>query len=65
MLQVSEEHGVKWSDIIAVGDSEYDICKVRFSGIGVALCSDNYLLNSVADYRIDSKSFKRLLNFAE
>jgi HAD superfamily phosphoserine phosphatase-like hydrolase len=64
LIQVAEKYGIDLSNIIAVGDSEYDICMVKFAGIGVAFCSDNFILNSVADYRIESKSFKGILEFS-
>jgi glucosyl-3-phosphoglycerate synthase len=35
-------------NIIAVGDSENDICLVRESGIGIAFRSQNNYLNLVA-----------------
>jgi phosphoserine phosphatase SerB len=64
MLKVAKKYDIPLSNIIAVGDSEYDICMVRFAGIGIAFCSTNHILNSVADYRIDTKSFKNILEFA-
>lgn len=64
MLKVAGKYNIPLSNIIAVGNSEYDICMVRFSGIGVAFCSTNHILNSVADYRIETKSFKNILEFA-
>jgi len=64
MLKLAQKYDMPLSNIIAVGDSEYDICMVRFAGIGVAFCSPNHILNSVADYRIDTRSFKPILDFA-
>jgi phosphoserine phosphatase SerB len=64
MLKLAQKYDMSLGNIIAVGDSEYDICMVRFAGIGVSFCSNNYILNSVADYRIESKSFKNILDFA-
>ncbi|MBI4833768.1 MAG: HAD-IB family phosphatase [Planctomycetes bacterium] len=64
MLKLAQKYDMPLGNIIAVGDSEYDICMVRFAGIGIAFCSSNHILNSVADYRIEAKSFNELLNFA-
>jgi len=65
LMHLSEKHGVSLADMIAVGDSEADICMVKMAGIGVAFCSDNKLLNAVADKIISEKTFKALLSFAE
>ncbi|MBI4713505.1 MAG: HAD-IB family phosphatase [Planctomycetes bacterium] len=64
MMRVAEKYNIPLSNIITVGDSEYDICMVRFAGIGIAFCSDNHILNSVADYQITDRSFKKILDFA-
>src|SRR3989337_1677265 len=64
LLQVSEQYGIHLSNIIYVGDSEYDICPVRMAGIGGALFSDNDFLNVAADERIKVRSFKPILDFA-
>lgn len=64
MMRVAEKYNIPLTNIITVGDSEYDICMVRFAGIGIAFCSDNHILNSVADYQITDRSFKKILDFA-
>src|SRR3989339_662953 len=64
MLQVADQYGIGLSNTIAVGDSEYDICMVRFAGIGVSFCSNNIVLNTIADQIIETKSFKPILDFA-
>lgn len=64
MVYVSEQHQIPVSSVIAIGDSENDICMVKVSGIGVSFCSDNKTLNLVADKIIDKKSFKPILEFA-
>jgi len=63
LIYLAEKYGIKLSDIIAVGDSENDICMIKQAGIGVAFCSDNNLLNAFADKIIKKKSFKQLLPF--
>ena len=64
LLQVSEQYGIELPNIIAVGDSEFDICMVSLAGIGVAFCSSSNILNTIADQKIESKSFRPILNFA-
>jgi phosphoserine phosphatase len=63
-VQVANQYGIELSNTIAVGDSEYDICMVRFAGIGVSFCSNNIVLNNIADQKIETKSFKPILDFA-
>ena len=64
MLKLSAKYDISLGNIIAVGDSEFDICMVRFAGIGIAFCSNNFVLNNIADYKIDTKAFKNILDFA-
>ncbi|MFH1231666.1 MAG: HAD-IB family phosphatase [Planctomycetota bacterium] len=64
MLKLSAKYDIPLGNIIAVGDSENDICMVRFAGIGIAFCSNNFVLNNIADYKIDAKAFKNILDFA-
>ncbi len=64
MLHLSEKYGIPRANILAIGDSDPDICMVKHAGIGVAFCSDSGILNRVADKVIDQKTFKPLLEFA-
>jgi glucosyl-3-phosphoglycerate synthase len=36
MLHLSEKYGIPLSNIVAVGDSDYDACMVKHAGLGVA-----------------------------
>src|SRR3989339_639231 len=54
MLKLSAKYDIPLGNMIAVGDSENDVCMVRFAGIGIAFCSDNFVLNNVADYKIET-----------
>lgn len=65
LSHLTEKYGIKLSDMIAVGDSVYDICMVKAAGIGVAFCSTNGLLNAVADKVIEKKSFREILEFTD
>jgi glucosyl-3-phosphoglycerate synthase len=64
MLSLSEKYNIPLGNMIAVGDSVPDICMVKNAGIGVAFCSENAVLNSVADKIITTRSFEQLLDFA-
>jgi len=64
MLHLSEKYNIPLENIITLGDSESDICLIKYAGIGVAFCSKNNILNSVADMRISQKSFLSLLDIA-
>ncbi len=64
LFQLARNYRIDFKNIISVGDSEYDICLLKESGIGVAFCSDNKYLNMVADRIITDRSFIQLLDFA-
>ncbi|MDD5063649.1 MAG: HAD-IB family phosphatase [Phycisphaerae bacterium] len=64
MLHLSEKYDIPLSNMIAVGDSDYDACMVKHAGLGVAFCSNSRILNTVADKVIDSRSFESILDFA-
>lgn len=64
LFQLAEKYNVDIQNTIAIGDSENDICMVRESGIGIAFCSDDRLLNIVADKTICDRSFKQILEIA-
>lgn len=59
--QLAEKYKINVKNIIAVGDSENDICLVKESGVGIAFRSQNNYLNLVADRIISEKSFKQIL----
>lgn len=64
LFQLAEKYNIDKKNIIAVGDSENDICLVRESGIGIAFNSGNKFLNMVADKIITEKSFRPILDIA-
>ena len=64
MFRLSEKYNIPLDNVIAVGDSEYDICMIKFAGIGVAFCSGNQILNLVADKTIETRSLESILDFA-
>jgi len=64
LLEVAERYKIKIPNVIAMGDGVQDACMVEHAGIGVAFCSQDKTLNTVASKRINSGSFKPLLSFA-
>ena len=64
LFQLAEKYAIDIKNIIAVGDSENDICLIRDSGIGIAFRSQNNYLNLVADRIINEKSFLQILDIA-
>lgn len=64
LLHAAATHGIDLRSVIAVGDSENDICMIRIAGIGVSLCSTNEALKAVADYRINERHLTPILDFA-
>lgn len=64
LFQLAEKYAIDIKNIIAVGDSENDICLIRDSGIGIAFRSQNNYLNMVADRKITEKSFLQILEIA-
>ncbi len=65
MMQLAEQYSIELKDVIAIGDSENDICMVRESGTGIAFRSNSKYLNLVANRSITEKSFLELLDIAE
>lgn len=59
--ELARRYEVEIKNIIAVGDGENDICMVNAAGIGVAFCSDNKFLESVADYTINEYDLQPLM----
>lgn len=64
LYELAAKYKIDIKNIIAVGDSENDLCLVRESGIGISFCSDNKYLNLIADKVITEKSFLQVLEIA-
>lgn len=62
LFQVAEKYDIDIKNIIAIGDSENDICLVKESGIGISFCSENKYLNLVADIVFTEKNFAQILD---
>lgn len=63
MREVAKRYNIDLMNIIAIGDSEPDICMIKQSGIGIAFCSSNETLNLVANKTISERSFSSLVEF--
>ena len=56
-----EKYDVDLKNTFVVGDGENDICCIRKAGIGIAFCSTDRLVDSVADYVIRDADFNLLI----
>lgn len=61
LKHVLNRYSIIHGNCIAVGDSENDICMIRQAGTGIAFCSSNSYLKSLADINIENRSFGQLL----
>jgi phosphoserine phosphatase SerB len=61
LVHICQKMQVAISDTLAIGDGENDICMIRKSGVGIAFCSSNGVLNAVADYRIKTPDFQLII----
>ncbi len=64
LLHVVRQNGIELGNIVAMGDSDMDLCMIKFAGIGVAFQPQNLVLKQVADLTIKTPSFKQLLQVA-
>lgn len=62
---IVEQCGVAAADIVAVGDSENDVCMVRFAGLGVSFCTQHQLLRDSARHHIETREFGPLLAWVQ
>jgi glucosyl-3-phosphoglycerate synthase len=62
LQHASEKYNVQFKNCIAVGDSVDDRCIIGRAGKGVAFCTKDELLETIADKSIYEPSFKSLLN---
>ena len=65
ILNIIAKYGIKIENCIAIGDSTNDLCMIKESGLGIAFCSREPLLNHHADVVISSPSFSELLTLAK
>ena len=60
---IANVYAVKAENIIAVGDSENDICMLKSVGKSVAFCPTDAAVAKCASFSIDKKSFRPILSF--
>lgn len=65
MREIASRYKIDVKNIIAIGDSENDICMVKDCGIGISFCSTNETLNLVASKIITERSFGSLVEFID
>jgi glucosyl-3-phosphoglycerate synthase len=65
LLNLTKRYKIELENSIAVGDSMNDLCMIKESGLGIAFCSNDELLNHHADIVIKEKSFSQLLTIAK
>jgi len=65
LLSVLQKYNIKRENSIVIGDSRNDLCIIKESGIGIAFCSNDELLNHYADVIISKPDFTELLQFAK
>lgn len=63
MREIACRYKMDVKNIIAIGDSESDICMIKDCGIGISFCSSNETLNLVASKVISERSFTSLVDF--
>lgn len=63
MREIAKRYGIDLMNIIAIGDSEPDICMIKQCGIGISFCSSNDTLNQVAKKTISDRTFAGLVEF--
>jgi HAD superfamily phosphoserine phosphatase-like hydrolase len=65
MREIASRYKIDIKNIIAIGDSESDICMIKDCGIGISFCSSNETLNLVASKIIIERSFTSLAEFIQ
>lgn len=65
MLKLLDQFNIQRENTIAIGDSMNDLCMIKESGLGIAFCSKDELLNHHADLVIKEPSFSKLLTLAK
>lgn len=63
MLSLIDQRGVPFENVVAVGDSEYDACMLRYAGVGIAFCPTSPIAGLAADRVIDSRDLRQILSF--
>jgi len=65
LLSIIHKYNIKRENTIAIGDSMNDLCMIKESGLGIAFCSKDELVNHHSDVVISHPSFAQLLVLAK
>ena len=65
MLSLCAERGIPLENVIAVGDSEYDACMVRYAGLGIAFCPTSDVARLAADRVIENRDLRQILRHVQ
>ena len=61
LMSILGKYNIKRENCITIGDSINDLCMIKESGLGIAFCSNDELVNHYADLIISRPSFSELL----
>jgi hydroxymethylpyrimidine pyrophosphatase-like HAD family hydrolase len=62
MREIANRYKIYVKNVVAIGDSESDICMIKECGIGIAFYSSKETLNLVASKIIIDRSFSSLID---
>ncbi|MBP7185003.1 MAG: HAD-IB family phosphatase [Saprospiraceae bacterium] len=65
IISLLDKYNIELENTISIGDNMNDLCMIKESGLGVAFCSTDELLNHYADIVITEPSFSKLLTLAK
>lgn len=65
MREIANRYKIDLKNIIAIGDSENDICMIKDCGIGISFCSSNETLNMIASKTITERTFSSLIEIIQ
>lgn len=65
LLSILSKHNIQIENTIAIGDSINDLCMIKESGLGIAFCSKDELVNHHADVVISTSSFEELIKLTQ
>ena len=65
LLNILDTYDIRIGNSIVIGDSLNDLCMIKESGLGIAFCSNDELVNHHADVVISKPSFDKVLELAK
>jgi phosphoserine phosphatase len=61
LMHIAHKYDIALENCITISSNEGDRCMLEHSGMGIAFCTQNKLLRSIADKTIDQESFIEML----